>query len=77
MKDIAFIKSSLQNKDAILIGPNALGVFTPPGKALAGVFPVDFAIEGNLGVISRAGSLCYDVLMELYKTISVLVLLSD
>jgi len=66
MKDIAFIKSSLQNKDAILIGPNALGVFTP-GKALAGVFPVDFAIEGNLGVISRAGSLCYDVLMELYK----------
>ena len=66
IKDTAMIRSRLKHKEAILIGPNAPGVFSPE-KAMAGVFPVDFAVEGRLGVISRAGSLTYDVLQTLFE----------
>lgn len=66
MKDISIIKSSIKDRDAIFIGPSATGVFSP-GKALAGIFPVNKAIEGNLGVISRVGALSYDVLQLLYE----------
>lgn len=66
LKDMALMRSYLRQKDAILIGPAASGVFSP-GKAMAGVFPTDFALEGNLGLISRAGSLTYDVMMTLFQ----------
>jgi len=66
MKDISIIKSSIKDYNAILIGPSATGVFSP-GKALAGIFPVNKSIEGNLGVISRVGPLSYDVLHLLYE----------
>lgn len=67
LKDISLIKSALKYQDTVLIGPNAAGVVSP-GKALAGVFPTELAIEGHIGVISRAGALAYDVLQTLYKS---------
>lgn len=65
-KDTALINSRLFDQKARLIGPNASGVFSP-GKALAGVFPVERALPGRLGVISRAGSLAFSVLDMLYE----------
>ena len=66
LKDISIIKSVLKNKETLLIGPGATGILSP-GKALAGIFPTELAIEGNIGVISRAGTLAYDVLQTLYQ----------
>lgn len=66
LKDIALINSRLVGTRVTFIGPNAAGVFSP-GKALAGIFPVEKSLAGNIGVISRAGSLAFTVLDMLYE----------
>ncbi len=47
-----------------LIGPNCPGVLSP-GKANVGIIPADFFREGNVGVVSRSGTLTYQVGNEL------------
>jgi succinyl-CoA synthetase alpha subunit len=47
-----------------LIGPNCPGVLSP-GKANVGIIPASFFREGNIGVVSRSGTLTYQVGNEL------------
>jgi len=47
-----------------LIGPNCPGVLSP-GKANVGIIPAAFFREGNVGVVSRSGTLTYQVGSEL------------
>src|SRR3984885_4017569 len=47
-----------------LIGPNCPGVLSP-GKANAGIIPAAFFRPGNVGVVSRSGTLTYQVGNEL------------
>jgi succinyl-CoA synthetase alpha subunit len=47
-----------------LIGPNCPGVLSP-GKANVGIIPADFFKEGNIGVVSRSGTLTYQIGNEL------------
>ncbi|HEX3874965.1 MAG TPA: succinate--CoA ligase subunit alpha [Solirubrobacteraceae bacterium] len=47
-----------------LIGPNCPGVLSP-GKANAGIIPASFFRPGNVGVVSRSGTLTYQVGNEL------------
>jgi succinyl-CoA synthetase alpha subunit len=47
-----------------LIGPNCPGVLSP-GKANVGIIPADFFKEGNVGVVSRSGTLTYQIGSEL------------
>jgi len=47
-----------------LIGPNCPGVLSP-GKANVGIIPAAFFREGNIGVVSRSGTLTYQVGHEL------------
>ena len=47
-----------------LIGPNCPGVLSP-GKANVGIIPAAFFREGNVGVVSRSGTLTYQVGNEL------------
>jgi succinyl-CoA synthetase alpha subunit len=47
-----------------LIGPNCPGVLSP-GKANVGIIPASFFREGNVGVVSRSGTLTYQVGSEL------------
>ncbi len=49
---------------ARLIGPNCPGVLSP-GKANVGIIPAAFFREGNVGVVSRSGTLTYQVGHEL------------
>jgi succinyl-CoA synthetase alpha subunit len=49
---------------ARLIGPNCPGILSP-GKANVGIIPADFFREGNVGVVSRSGTLTYQVGNEL------------
>jgi succinyl-CoA synthetase alpha subunit len=49
---------------ARLIGPNCPGVLSP-GKANVGIIPADFFKEGNVGVVSRSGTLTYQIGNEL------------
>jgi succinyl-CoA synthetase alpha subunit len=49
-----------RNRRARLIGPNCPGILSP-GKANVGIIPAAFFREGNVGVVSRSGTLTYQI----------------
>jgi succinyl-CoA synthetase alpha subunit len=53
-----------KNGRSRLIGPNCPGILSP-GKANVGIIPAAFFKEGNVGVVSRSGTLTYQVGNEL------------
>ncbi len=53
-----------RNPRVRLIGPNCPGVLSP-GKASVGIIPASFFKEGNVGVVSRSGTLTYQIGNEL------------
>jgi succinyl-CoA synthetase alpha subunit len=53
-----------KNGRARLIGPNCPGILSP-GKASVGIIPAQFFKEGNVGLVSRSGTLTYQVGNEL------------
>jgi succinyl-CoA synthetase alpha subunit len=58
--DMLKIVSYLDKKGAKLIGPNCPGVISP-GKAKVGILPGHIFAEGNVGVVSRSGTLTYEL----------------
>ncbi|MEK6752111.1 MAG: succinate--CoA ligase subunit alpha [Chloroflexota bacterium] len=61
VQDMMRVRSYLDQKKVRLIGPNCPGLLTP-GEAKVGIIPGDIAIPGNVGVVSRSGTLTYEVL---------------
>ena len=64
LQDMMIVKSALRKSNSILVGPNSPGVLVS-GIASMGIFPHDIAIQGNIGVVSRSGTLCYEVVNTL------------
>jgi succinyl-CoA synthetase alpha subunit len=59
------VAAHLDSLDGVrLIGPNCPGVLSP-GKANVGIIPAAFFSEGNVGVVSRSGTLTYQIGNEL------------
>ncbi|MBV9453924.1 MAG: succinate--CoA ligase subunit alpha [Rubrobacter sp.] len=56
--------ASYLREDATLIGPNCPGVLSP-GKANVSIMPSEIFIPGNVGVVSRSGTLTYEIIDEL------------
>lgn len=59
--DMIQVRYYLAQKDVVLIGPNSPGVISP-GESYAGVIPANISSRGNIGIVSRPGSLMYEVL---------------
>src|SRR6476659_2895913 len=49
-----------------LIGPNCPGILSP-GKANVGIIPAAFFQAGNVGVVSRSGTLTYQIGNEIFR----------
>lgn len=64
VSDMMRVRSFLDQKDVRLVGPNCPGLLTP-GEAKVGIIPGNIAIPGNVGVVSRSGTLTYEVLYAL------------
>ena len=64
VQDMLRVRKYLDQRQVRLIGPNCPGLLTP-GEAKVGIIPGDIAIPGNIGVISRSGTLTYEVLYAL------------
>lgn len=62
--DVVTAYRFIQNKGAQLIGPNCPGLISP-GKSLVGIMPSMIFKEGGTGVISRSGTLTYEVVYNL------------
>jgi len=64
VQDMMKVRNYLDQKLVRLVGPNCPGLLTP-GAAKVGIIPGDIAIPGNIGVVSRSGTLTYEVLYAL------------
>ncbi|NPV77674.1 MAG: succinate--CoA ligase subunit alpha [Anaerolineae bacterium] len=62
--DMICVRQFLEQKRICLVGPNSPGLLSP-GESKVGIIPGDLAIQGNVGVVSRSGTLTYEVLNAL------------
>jgi len=61
VQDMMRVRNYLDQKRVRLVGPNCPGLLTP-GESKVGIIPGDIAIPGDVGVVSRSGTLTYEVL---------------
>ncbi len=64
--ELVKITGYLKNKDCRLIGPNSPGVVTA-GEAKVGILPGHIFKKGKVGVISRSGTLTYEIVDQITK----------
>jgi succinyl-CoA synthetase alpha subunit len=64
VSDMMRVRNYIDQKGVRLLGPNCPGLLTP-GEAKVGIIPGDIAIPGNIGIVSRSGTLTYEVLYAL------------
>jgi succinyl-CoA synthetase alpha subunit len=64
--DMTQVMPYLRERGVRLIGPNCPGVISP-GKAKVGIIPGQICREGTIGVVSRSGTLTYEVVHQLTR----------
>ena len=65
-QDVMTVNRRLSETDTHLVGPNCPGVITP-GEAKLGILPGNIFSSGNVGLVSRSGTLTYQVVDNLTK----------
>ena len=63
-QDMLTVRHYLQPQGVRLVGPNCPGVISP-GQARVGIMPGDVFAPGNVGVVSRSGTLVYEAVAQL------------
>jgi succinyl-CoA synthetase alpha subunit len=64
VRDMARVSSYLRGRGSTLVGPNCPGVITP-GAANVGIIPGEICAPGRVGLVSRSGTLTYQIVHEL------------
>ena len=66
VRDMAEVHAYLEGRDTILVGPNCPGVISP-GAANVGIIPGEICSPGRVGLVSRSGTLVYQIVHELSR----------
>ncbi len=61
LKDVMIVRQFYQHHQTKLLGPSSPGIFSPH-TAMIGSFPFSNLTSGNVGLVSRSGSLTYEVM---------------
>jgi succinyl-CoA synthetase alpha subunit len=64
LHDAMEIMAHARNKGAVVVGPNTFGLVTSGGCKI-GIMPNRYFIPGPVGVVSRSGTLCYEIIGHL------------
>lgn len=64
--DTLEIMALAEKRNRIVIGPNCSGLISP-GKSKVGIMPYHIFKEGNIGVISKSGTLTYEIVNEMTR----------
>lgn len=64
VQDMMRVRNYIDQKNVRLVGPNCPGLLTP-GESKVGIIPGNISNPGSIGVVSRSGTLTYEVLYAL------------
>ena len=64
VKDMLAVRYMIARQGACLLGPNTPGILSTPHTRV-GIIPGEITIPGNVGVVSRSGTLTYEVMHAL------------
>jgi len=64
VRDMAQVVAYLRETETVLVGPNCPGLISP-GRANVGIIPGEICAPGRVGLVSRSGTLTYQIVHEL------------
>lgn len=65
--DMVHLVRKAEATETLILGPNCPGIIVPEQKLLIGTHPAEFYAPGSVGLISRSGTLTYEVALELTR----------